>query len=768
MSVALANPTKMSSAAPGTRTFPNVSIRSGAAFLLEEDLHPGGIREQRQIGDRFRGLGPLDVRRNRPPDFAERQSHRDADQHRPADSAPVRDRRLLGLPARARPREPGARRHDRLAGRQHRPRPDAAHRRAGRTRGGTTAAPVGRRRDAASALQVLPRSGRRSVSLVSGCADRRSRPAAGRAGRCRRSSRASSRPTMCGCSSWRRRSSRRRSARRVRSARWPRRRTSGCARCRRTSGGAGTRKPRPCSARSIRSCGGELDNNPVALLQQIPIDKLEERASQLALHSRINNAYRRMQEYLRSKHTWGARHAGVLWARPVAYFSAEFGLHESLPIYSGGLGILAGDHIKAASDLGIPLVGVGLYYDQGYFKQRLDRDGWQHEDYIHVDHRVLPIRPALSEGTPILIAIETRTGTIVARVWQVSVGRNTLLLLDSDVEGNLPEDRALTARLYGGDERVRIRQELLLGVGGIRALTAAGIVPGVLHLNEGHSAFAGLELVRQRMADEGIDAWEALRRVAAQVVFTTHTPVPAGHDRFSSSLIEEHLGPLGEALGLDHDRAHGTRAREIRKRRRRLLHDGAGAQDVPPRQRGVLAARTGLSHDVDAALSRTDRGPRADRPHHQRRARADVARAADAPGLRPSSRPGLAGAGRRSGFLGARRRDRRWGVVGDAPDAEGAAHRHRQAARGAAGANGAAIRRSSSRSCRRALSPRRAHHRLRAPVRHLQARQPDSPGPGDDRVARQSRADADSARVRRQIASARCARASRSCSRSPS
>src|SRR4029079_748323 len=266
---------------------------------------------------------------------------------------------------------------------------------------------------------------------------------------------------------------------------------------------------------------------------------------------------RRMREYLNSRHTWGARHAGVLWARPVAYFSAEFGLHESLPIYSGGLGILAGDHIKAASDLGIPLVGVGLYYDQGYFKQRLDRDGWQHEDYIHVDHRVLPIRPALSEGEPILIAIETRTGTIVARVWQLSVGRNTLLLLDSDVEGNLPEDRELTARLYGGDERVRIRQELLLGVGGIRALTAAGIVPGVLHLNEGHSAFAGLELVRQRMAEEGIDAWEALRRVAAQVVFTTHTPVPAGHDRFASSLIDEHLGPLREALGLDHDQLMG-------------------------------------------------------------------------------------------------------------------------------------------------------------------------------------------------------------------
>ncbi len=294
----------------------------------------------------------------------------------------------------------------------------------------------------------------------------------------------------------------------------------------------------------------EVGHNPVALLQQIPIDKIEERAADLALHSRINYAYRRMQEYLQSRHTWGARHAGVLRPRPVAYFSAEFGLHESLPIYSGGLGILAGDHIKSASDLGIPLVGIGLYYDQGYFKQRLDLDGWQHEDYIDVDSRMLPIAPAMTKGGPVVVHIETRTGTIAARVWTVAVGRNTLLLLDSNVAGNLPEDRELTARLYGGDSRVRIRQELLLGVGGVRALAALGISPGVIHLNEGHSAFAVLELVRRRMELEGIDAREAIRRVSSRVVFTTHTPVPAGHDRFPSSLLEEHLGPLRESIAL--------------------------------------------------------------------------------------------------------------------------------------------------------------------------------------------------------------------------
>ena len=298
----------------------------------------------------------------------------------------------------------------------------------------------------------------------------------------------------------------------------------------------------------------ECDHNPIQLLQEMPIAQLEARASQLALHGRINYAYRRLREYLQSKNTWGGENASVLGARPVAYFSAEFGLHESLPIYSGGLGILAGDHLKSASDLGIPLVGIGLYYDQGYFRQRLDIDGWQHEDYLDVDSAVLPIQPATArDGSPLTVEIETRTGRILARVWRVSVGRNTLLLLDSNVDGNSPEDRQLTSRLYGGDERVRIRQELVLGVGGARALAALDLSPGVVHLNEGHSAFAALELIRRRMASEGVDVAEASRRVAAHVVFTTHTPVPAGHDRFAPALIEEHLGPLRDALGLSYD-----------------------------------------------------------------------------------------------------------------------------------------------------------------------------------------------------------------------
>ena len=299
----------------------------------------------------------------------------------------------------------------------------------------------------------------------------------------------------------------------------------------------------------------ELDHNPVALLQEITLEQLEQRAGRLVLHSRLHYAHRRMQEYLNSKATWGSTHAGVLRARPVAYFSAEFGLHESIPIYSGGLGLLAGDHVKSASDLGVPLVGIGLFYDQGYFRQRLDQSGWQQEDYVDVDVKRLPIELLIGpDNLPVGVSIETRQGAIHARVWKVSVGRSTLLLLDSDVEGNAPEDRELTARLYGGDQRVRIRQELLLGVGGVRVLRALKIHPGVLHLNEGHSAFAVLETIRHRMQTEGLSFDEARRRVTGQTVFTTHTPVPAGHDRFSSELIEEHLGPLRDALGLSHDR----------------------------------------------------------------------------------------------------------------------------------------------------------------------------------------------------------------------
>jgi glycogen phosphorylase len=299
----------------------------------------------------------------------------------------------------------------------------------------------------------------------------------------------------------------------------------------------------------------ELNQNPVALLSEMPLATIERRASELLLHSRINYAYRRQQEYLQASHTWGANHAGVLRPRPVGYFSAEFGLHESLPIYSGGLGVLAGDHIKSASDLDIPLIGIGLFYGQGYFRQYLDKSGWQQEEYLPTDVNLLSMEPAIGKnGEQVMVRIDTRGSYIQAKVWRVSVGRCDLLLLDSNVEGNVPEDRELTSRLYGGDKRVRIRQELLLGIGGVRALRAMGVTPSVLHLNEGHSGFAVLEAIRSRMEEEGMSFEQAVPRVAREVVFTTHTPVPAGHDRFGADLIEEHLGPLREELGLSHSR----------------------------------------------------------------------------------------------------------------------------------------------------------------------------------------------------------------------
>jgi len=298
----------------------------------------------------------------------------------------------------------------------------------------------------------------------------------------------------------------------------------------------------------------ETNHNPVEFLARIPEEALEAAAEETALHSRIDYAFRRLHEYLRNSESWAAHHAPALRTRPVAYFSAEFGLHESLPIYSGGLGVLAGDHLKSASDLGVPLVGIGLLYAQGYFQQTLDAEGWQRESYLNTKFDFLPIEPVKeADGGLVRIAIETRVGTLRARVWRVEVGRTTLYLLDSNVEQNSESDRALTSRLYGGDARVRIRQELLLGVGGVRLLDALDIRPSVLHLNEGHSAFAVVEMVRARMERDGVPYGEAARDVAAMTVFTTHTPVAAGHDRFPAPLVEEHLGQIREGVHLSYD-----------------------------------------------------------------------------------------------------------------------------------------------------------------------------------------------------------------------
>ena len=295
----------------------------------------------------------------------------------------------------------------------------------------------------------------------------------------------------------------------------------------------------------------QVNHNPVEFLVQIPTDELHKKAVDQALEARISFAFHRLHDYLGDEHTWGSMNAGPLRSKPVAYFSAEFGLHESLPIYSGGLGVLAGDHLKSASDLGVPLVGVGLFYAQGYFNQRITGDGWQQEHYFAADVEKLPLAHACNEkGQPLRIRVETRSSTIQVGIWTVRVGRNQLVLLDSDVDGNTVQDRQLTASLYGGDQEVRIRQELILGVGGLRALQAMGITPGVLHMNEGHSAFAVLEAARVLMARDARSFRDVEEKVAGMTVFTTHTPVDAGHDRFAPALIEEVLGPLRERLGL--------------------------------------------------------------------------------------------------------------------------------------------------------------------------------------------------------------------------
>jgi len=298
----------------------------------------------------------------------------------------------------------------------------------------------------------------------------------------------------------------------------------------------------------------ETNHNPVEFLARVPSDALEAKAEETALHSRIDYAFRRLAEYLHNTETWGAIRAPAFRTRPVAYFSAEFGLHESLPIYSGGLGVLAGDHLKSASDLGVPLVGIGLLYAQGYFHQQLDANGWQQENYLNTKFEMLPIEPVRAlDGSDLRITIETQVGVLHARVWRVEVGRTILYLLDSNVPENSEINRGLTSRLYGGDARVRISQELLLGVGGVRLLAALDIHPSVLHLNEGHSAFAVIEMVRSKMERDGVPYGEASRDVAAMTVFTTHTPVAAGHDRFPAQLVEEHLGKIREGVHLSYD-----------------------------------------------------------------------------------------------------------------------------------------------------------------------------------------------------------------------
>ncbi|MEA2693772.1 MAG: glycogen phosphorylase [Acidobacteriota bacterium] len=292
-------------------------------------------------------------------------------------------------------------------------------------------------------------------------------------------------------------------------------------------------------------------HNPVAILNRLADAEIGDRVRDLEMQTRIDQAHRRLRTYLAEGGRWGRTYGGPLLAHPVAYFSAEFGIHQSLPIYSGGLGVLAGDHLKSTSDLGVPVVGVGLLYNQGYVHQHIDENGWQQDRYEPIEAGDLPIVPiAGPDGTQRRIAVELPGRNVHLRLWRVEVGRSDLVLLDARDDANSAEDQDLTARLYGGDQETRIQQELLLGVGGYRALGELGVQPSVLHLNEGHSAFALLERARQLVEIQGLHASDALREVAASSVFTTHTPVDAGHDRFRTDLAATHLAPLAQGLGM--------------------------------------------------------------------------------------------------------------------------------------------------------------------------------------------------------------------------
>ena len=294
----------------------------------------------------------------------------------------------------------------------------------------------------------------------------------------------------------------------------------------------------------------KVGHNPVALLWQIGQERLVQVARDDAYIAQLCRVMDAFYVYSNSR-TWFQDTFTEGPPPLIAYFSAEFGLHECLPIYSGGLGVLAGDHLKSASDLGIPLVGVGLAYRQGYFRQQLTEDGWQLESFPVYDMHQWPATPVSgADGQPLKISVSLGRQALVAAVWLVNVGRVKLYLLDADVPENAPELRAITAQLYGGDRRMRIRQEILLGIGGLRALRALGLRPEVCHMNEGHAAFLALERIRQTMQDCRLNYREAREAVFGGNIFTTHTPVPAGIDRFDGPLVEEHLGWMAGELGI--------------------------------------------------------------------------------------------------------------------------------------------------------------------------------------------------------------------------
>lgn len=296
------------------------------------------------------------------------------------------------------------------------------------------------------------------------------------------------------------------------------------------------------------------NHNPVRLLHEVSPERLQALAADPDFRARQEAVLAAFDAYMHPAETWFSRtypeHADEL----IAYFSAEFGLHEALPIYSGGLGILAGDHCKAASDLGVPLVGVGFLYPQGYFTQRIGEDGTQEAIYTKINFADLPATPARDPaGNEVIISVQLPGRNVYAKVWRLQIGRVPLFLMDTDVELNAPADRELSARLYGGDMEIRLAQEIVLGIGGVRALRALGLRPTVFHMNEGHAAFLSLERVRELVQEQRLSFYQAQQVVAASNVFTTHTPVPAGHDAFPFEMMDRFFRGYWGQMGLDRE-----------------------------------------------------------------------------------------------------------------------------------------------------------------------------------------------------------------------
>jgi len=291
--------------------------------------------------------------------------------------------------------------------------------------------------------------------------------------------------------------------------------------------------------------------NPIAFLKRVEQQKLNKAAEDAEFNELYQEVMKEFYDYMNeSSNTWFRKTHSTFKDGEIAYFCMEYGLHESFPMYSGGLGILAGDHLKSASDLGIPLIAVGLLYKKGYFIQKLNSEGLQESIFLDYDFSDFPITPAKdANGDEIYVDVEMLGRKVFAKVWQVKVGRVSLYLLDTNLMQNDPEDREVTSTLYGGDIEMRIKQEILIGIGGVKAVRKLGYNPAVWHMNEGHAAFLGLERIRELVQEHGLTFQEAIETVRAGNVFTTHTPVPAGNDVFSISLIDKYFGDFWPNLG---------------------------------------------------------------------------------------------------------------------------------------------------------------------------------------------------------------------------